>query len=164
MARGGAAREARGREGTYIDDLLYEVGHAALGEDLPLRSLVAEQDVEGRVLVRVSLLVVGAAAREESDRWNRGRPLRGPQQHLLYYFLLLVNLQIVEGVSVSNFAVEGGPHADGHADVVVLVRSFEAPHFRFAASGALWVSRCRIGSLEESLMDVGKAAFKSINF
>ena len=46
---------------TYIYDLFDEVVAAAVGENLPLRRLVVEQDVEGGVLVRIRPLVVRTA-------------------------------------------------------------------------------------------------------
>ena len=42
---------------TYVDNLLDEVGHAAVGENLPLGGFVVEQDVEGPVLVGLGSLV-----------------------------------------------------------------------------------------------------------
>ena len=49
--------EIKKEELTYLDHLLDEMGHSAVGKNLPLRGLVVEQYVEGCILVGVCPLV-----------------------------------------------------------------------------------------------------------
>lgn len=111
----------------YIDDLFDQVGNAALGENLALRGFVGEQDVEGSILVGICSFIEGAVGYDEKSGQCKRFKLQN-DSYLLDHLVVVVDLEIVEGIARSDLAFQGWSHAHRHPDFVVFVRSFQVSH------------------------------------